>query len=174
MTVRETIDFSAHCQGVGSRADIMLEVSRREKEAGIVPDPDVDTYMKAISAEGQRRNLQTDYVLKILGLDICADIMVGSALRRGISGGQKKRLTTGEMIVGPTQALFMDEISTGLDSSTTFQIVTCLQQLVHITDSTALISLLQPAPETFNLFDDVILMAEGNLKEGSSTILVPR
>ncbi|KAF9674338.1 hypothetical protein SADUNF_Sadunf10G0116900 [Salix dunnii] len=163
MTVRETIDFSAHCQGVGSRADIMLEVSRREKEAGIVPDPDVDTYMKAISAEGKRRNLQTDYVLKILGLDICADIMVGSALRRGISGGQKKRLTTGEMIVGPTKALFMDEISTGLDSSTTFQIVTCLQQLVHITDSTALISLLQPAPETFNLFDDVILMAEGKI-----------
>ncbi|TXG71482.1 hypothetical protein EZV62_000061 [Acer yangbiense] len=161
MTVRETIDFSARCQGVGSRADIMMEVSRKEKEAGIVPDPDVDTYMKAISVEGQKRNLQTDYVLKILGLDICADTIVGTALRRGVSGGQKKRLTTGEMIVGPTKALFMDEISTGLDSSTTFQIVTHLQQLVHITDATALVSLLQPAPETFNLFDDVILMAEG-------------
>ncbi|KAK3190018.1 hypothetical protein Dsin_029579 [Dipteronia sinensis] len=74
--------------------DIMIEVSRKEKEAGIVPDPDVDTYMKAISVEGQKTNLQTDYVLKILGLDICADIMVGSALKRGISGGQKKRLTT--------------------------------------------------------------------------------
>lgn len=69
----------------------------------------------------------------------------------------------GEMIVGPTKALFMDEISTGLDSSTTFQIVTYLQQLVHITDTTALVSLLQPAPETFNLFDDVILMAEGKI-----------
>lgn len=33
--------------------------------------------------------------LQILGLDICADIMVGDAMRRGISGGQKKRLTTG-------------------------------------------------------------------------------
>jgi ABC-type multidrug transport system ATPase subunit len=69
----------------------------------------------------------------------------------------------GEMIVGPTKALFMDEISTGLDSSTTFQIVTCLQQLVHITDTTALVSLLQPAPETFDLFDEVILMAEGKI-----------
>ncbi|TXG71480.1 hypothetical protein EZV62_000059 [Acer yangbiense] len=163
MTVRETIDFSARCQGVGNRADIMMEVSRKEKEAGIVPDPDVDTYMKAISVEGQKTNLQTDYVLKILGLDICADIMVGSALERGISGGQKKRLTTGEMIVGPTKALFMDEISTGLDSSTTFQIITYLQQMVHITDATALVSLLQPAPETFNLFDDVLLMAEGKI-----------
>lgn len=67
------------------------------------------------------------------------------------------------MIVGPTKVLFMDEISTGLDSSTTFQIVTYLQQLVHITDATALVSLLQPAPETFDLFDDVILMAEGKI-----------
>ncbi|KAK1295575.1 Pleiotropic drug resistance protein 3 [Acorus calamus] len=87
--------------------------------------------------------------------------MVGDAMRRGISGGQQKRLTTGEMIVGPTKALFMDEISTGLDSSTTFQIVTCLQQLVHISEATMLVSLLQPAPETYDLFDDVILMAEG-------------
>ncbi|KAL7210715.1 hypothetical protein ACSBR1_032132 [Camellia fascicularis] len=163
MTVRETIDFSARCQGVGSRAEIMKEVSKREKEAGIVPDIDIDTFMKATSIEGQKRTLQTDYILKILGLDICADIMCGDAMKRGISGGQKKRLTTGEMIVGPTKALFMDEISTGLDSSTTFQIVTYLQQLVHITDATALVALLQPAPETFELFDDLILMAEGKI-----------
>ncbi|CAI8599245.1 unnamed protein product [Vicia faba] len=67
------------------------------------------------------------------------------------------------MIVGPIKALFMDEISTGLDSSTTFQIVTCLQQLVHVNDATAVLSLLQPAPETFELFDDLILMAEGKI-----------
>ncbi|XP_019055632.1 PREDICTED: pleiotropic drug resistance protein 3-like [Nelumbo nucifera] len=163
MTVRETLDFSACCQGVGSRPEIMREVSRREKQAGIYPDPDIDTYMKAISVEGLEKTLQTDYILKILGLDICADTMVGDAMRRGISGGQKKRLTTGEMIVGPTKALFMDEISTGLDSSTTFQIVACLQHLVQITDATALISLLQPAPETYNLFDDIVLMAEGKI-----------
>ncbi|KAL4636638.1 hypothetical protein ACB092_03G023300 [Castanea dentata] len=84
-------------------------------------------------------------------------------MRRGISGGQKKRLTTGEMIVGPTKALFMDEITNGLDSSTAFQIVTCLQQLVHITDATVLVSLLQPAPETFDIFDDLILMSEGKI-----------
>lgn len=57
----------------------------------------------------------------------------------------------------------MDEISNGLDSSTTFQIVSFLKHLVHITDATALISLLQPAPETFDLFDDVMLMAEGKI-----------
>uniref|UniRef100_J3NAJ8 Uncharacterized protein n=1 Tax=Oryza brachyantha TaxID=4533 RepID=J3NAJ8_ORYBR len=145
MTVRETLDFSARFQGVGTRAKIMKEVIKREKEAGITPDPDIDTYMK------------------IMGLDICADIIVGDVMRRGISGGEKKRLTTGEMIVGPSRALFMDEISTGLDSSTTFQIVSCLQQLCHISESTILVSLLQPAPETYELFDDIILMAEGKI-----------
>ncbi|KAI4344715.1 hypothetical protein L6164_011909 [Bauhinia variegata] len=163
MTVRETIDFSALCQGVGSRAEILEQVSRREKEAGIVPDPDLDAYMKATSVKGLKSTLQTDYILKILGLDVCAETLVGDPVRRGISGGQKKRLTTGEMIVGPTKALFMDEISNGLDSSTTFQVVSCLQHLVHITDATALISLLQPAPETFDLFDDIVLMAEGKI-----------
>lgn len=67
------------------------------------------------------------------------------------------------MIVGPTRALFMDEISNGLDSATTFQIISCLQQLVHITEVTAIISLHQPPPETFNLFDDIILMSEGKI-----------
>ncbi|PKI41929.1 hypothetical protein CRG98_037679 [Punica granatum] len=84
-------------------------------------------------------------------------------MNRGISGGQKKRLTTGEMIVGPARVLFMDEVSNGLDSSTTFQIITCLQQLAHIMGSTILVTLLQPAPEIFGLFDEVILMAEGHI-----------
>ncbi|KAK9673336.1 hypothetical protein RND81_12G161500 [Saponaria officinalis] len=163
MTVREAIDFAARCQGVGSRADMMVEVCRREKREGIVPDPDIDAYMKAISIEGLKSSLQTDYILKILGIDMCADTMAGDAMRQGISGGQKKRLTTGEMIDGPTKALFMDEITNGLDSATAFQIVSCIQQLVHITDATALVALLQPAPETYDLFDDVILMAEGKI-----------
>lgn len=149
---------------------------------------------------------------QILGLDICRDTLVGDAMHRGISGGQKKRVTTGklltffffhircntfklempspfvtshmkdsvvvvvlshyggrsnlnagEMIVGPTKTLFMDEISTGLDSSTTYQIVKCLQQIVHLTEGTIFMSLLQPAPETFDLFDDIILLSEGQI-----------
>ncbi|GLT42700.1 hypothetical protein SLA2020_166860 [Shorea laevis] len=163
MTVRETLDFSAHCQGIGSRTDTMKEISRREKQLGVIPDPDMDTYMKATSVKGSKGTLQTDYILKILGLDNCADTNVGDAINRGISGGQKKRLTTGEMIIGPTKTLFMDEISNGLDTSTTFQIVTYLQQMAHITDATVIMSLLQPAPETFDLFDDIILMAEGKI-----------
>ncbi|KAM2893130.1 hypothetical protein FF1_008519 [Malus domestica] len=163
MTVRETLDFSGRCLGVGARYQMLVELSRREKEAGIKPDPEIDAFMKATSVSGQKTSLVTDYVLKILGLDTCADILVGDDMRRGISGGQKKRLTTGEMLVGPAKVLLMDEISTGLDSSTTFQICRCMRQLVHIMDVTMVISLLQPAPETFELFDDLILLSEGQI-----------
>lgn len=67
------------------------------------------------------------------------------------------------MLVGPMNALFMDEISNGLDSSTTFQIVNSLRQYIHILNGTALISLLQPAPETYELFDDIILLSDGKI-----------
>ncbi|KAM5559550.1 pleiotropic drug resistance protein 2 [Rosa sericea] len=163
MTVRETLDFSGRCLGVGTRYEMLAELSRREKEAGIKPDPEIDAFMKATSLSGQKTSLVTDYVLKILGLDICSDIMVGDEMRRGISGGQKKRVTTGEMLVGPAKVLLMDEISTGLDSSTTFQICRYMRQMVHIMDVTMVISLLQPAPETFELFDDLILLSEGQI-----------
>ncbi|KAH1240270.1 ABC transporter G family member 35 [Glycine max] len=100
---------------------------------------------------------------KILGLDICADTMVGNEMLGSISGGQRKRVTTGEMLVGPTNALFVDEISTVLDSSTTFQIVRSLRQYVHILNGTAVISLVQPAPKTYELFDDIIFITEGQI-----------
>nr|XP_043631485.1 pleiotropic drug resistance protein 2-like isoform X2 [Erigeron canadensis] len=163
MTVRETFDFAGRCLGVGTRYDLLAELSRREKEEGIKPDPEIDAFMKATAVSSQESTLVTDYVLKILGLDICANILVGDQMRRGISGGQKKRVTTGEMLVGPAKVFFMDEISTGLDSSTTFQMVKYMKQMVHIMDVTMIISLLQPAPETFELFDDIILLSEGQI-----------
>ncbi|KAF6161331.1 hypothetical protein GIB67_009218 [Kingdonia uniflora] len=89
--------------------------------------------------------------------------MVGDEMVRGISGGQRKRVTTGEMLVGPAKVLFMDEISTGLDSSTTFQIVSSLRQFIHILQGTAVISLLQSAPETYDLFAEIILLSDGQI-----------
>ncbi|WCJ20352.1 ABC transporter G family member 39 [Euphorbia peplus] len=134
MTVRETLAFSARCQGVGPRYEILAELSRREKAANIKPDPDIDLLMKAVSLKGQETNVMTDYIIKILGLEVCADTVVGDELTRGISGGQRKRVTTGEMLVGPARALFMDEISTGLDSSTTKGVADFLQEVTSKKD----------------------------------------
>jgi len=76
------------------------------------------------------------------------------------------------MVVGPRKTLLMDEISTGLDSSTTYQIVKCMRNFVHEMEATVLMSLLQPAPEAFDLFDDLILLSEGQIIYQGPTVHV--
>ena len=44
---------------------MLVELSRREKEAGIKPDPEIDAFMKATAMAGQETSLITDYVLKV-------------------------------------------------------------------------------------------------------------
>ncbi|KAK3206522.1 hypothetical protein Dsin_020568 [Dipteronia sinensis] len=162
LTVRETLDFGARFQGSSEGfAGYMKDLNRLEKEKKIRPSPEIDAFMKASSVGGKTHSISTDYVLKVLGLDVCSETIVGNDMLRGVSGGQRKRVTTGEMIVGPRKTLFMDEISTGLDSSTTYQIVNCVRNFVHQMDATVLMALLQPAPETFDLFDDLVLLSEG-------------
>ncbi|KAK4275171.1 hypothetical protein QN277_018300 [Acacia crassicarpa] len=164
LTVRETFDFAARCQGASEGfAGYTKELSRLEKERKIRPSPPIDAFMKASAIGGKKHSVATDYILKVLGLDICSETIVGNDMLRGVSGGQRKRVTTGEMIVGPRKTLFMDEISTGLDSSTTYQIVKCTKNFVHLMEATVLMALLQPAPETFELFDDLVLLSEGHV-----------
>lgn len=67
------------------------------------------------------------------------------------------------MLVGPAKAFFMDEITTGLDSSTAFQVVNSVRESTHILKGTVLVSLLQPEPETYELFDDIMLVSEGHI-----------
>uniref|UniRef100_A0A453JIF4 ABC transporter domain-containing protein n=1 Tax=Aegilops tauschii subsp. strangulata TaxID=200361 RepID=A0A453JIF4_AEGTS len=83
MTVRETLDFSRRCLGVGARYDMLSELAAREREAGIKPDPEIDAYMKATAVQGQESNIVTDLTLKVLGLDICADMPISDDMIRG-------------------------------------------------------------------------------------------
>uniref|UniRef100_V5NWW4 PDR protein 2 n=1 Tax=Amsonia hubrichtii TaxID=946328 RepID=V5NWW4_9GENT len=162
MTVSETLEFSGRCQGLGYKHDMLMELLRREKNAGIYPDEELDLFIKAV-ALGEQGSLISEYVMKILGLDICSDTLVGDEMLKGISGGQKKRLTTGEFLMGASRVLLMDEISTGLDSSTTHQIIKYLRHVTHAFEGTVIVSLLQPDPETYELFDEIILLSEGQI-----------
>ncbi|KAJ0958836.1 putative iron-chelate-transporting ATPase [Helianthus annuus] len=166
MTVRETLQFAEGCQGFGYKKGIFkydYGTSKKEKNAGIRPDEDLDIFIKTVALGEDKTSLVVDYLMKILGLDICADTLVGDEMRKGISGGQMKRLTSGELLVGPSRVLFMDEISTGLDSSTTYQIINYLKHSTRALDGTTVVSLLQPDPQTFELFDDLILLCEGQI-----------
>ncbi|CAM0911760.1 unnamed protein product [Alopecurus aequalis] len=162
MTVRETIDFSSKMLGTNNEFEMLGEAIRRKKGAINKVDQDLDSFIKA-TPFGEGSNLTTNYIIKILGLSECADTIVGDEMIRGISGGQKKRATIGEMLVGLSRCFFMDDISTGLDSATTYEIVKFLQQMAHLMDLTLVISLLQPPPETLELFDDIILLCEGKI-----------
>lgn len=61
-------------------------------------------------AAGGKRNIITEFMIRLLGLEGAANTLVGNPMLRGISGGQKKRLTSGEIIVGPARFLLLDEI----------------------------------------------------------------
>ena len=102
-------------------------------------------------------------ILNLLGLGNVLDTFVGDETLRGVSGGEKKRVTTAEVMVGPQGALFMDEISTGLDSATTYSVVQSLRNASHSFERTIVISLLQPAPEVMDLFDDLLLLTDGKV-----------
>ena len=60
------------------------------------PQPPTLFYLlHAASVSGSKHSVSTDYVLRVLGLDVCSDTMVGNDMMRGVSGGQRKRVTTG-------------------------------------------------------------------------------
>lgn len=101
--------------------------------------------------------------MKTLGLESCKDTPVGNVMQRGVSGGERKRVTTGEMSFGMKKVQLMDEISTGLDSAATFDIVNSMKSLAVNFRTTVVLSLLQPSPEVFALFDDVLLLNNGHV-----------
>lgn len=59
------------------------------------------------------------------------------------------------------RVLLMDEISTGLDSATTYSVAKFLSNTTHVMGLTTMIGLLQPPPEVYAIFDDVLLLTDG-------------
>jgi ABC-type multidrug transport system ATPase subunit/ABC-type multidrug transport system permease subunit len=104
---------------------------------------------------------RVERVIQLLNLSGCANTLVGNNLVRGVSGGEKKRVTVAEALVSNARLLCMDEISTGLDASVTYDICASIRTWAKEMRGTVIIALLQPTPEVYNLFDDVLLMREG-------------
>jgi ABC-type multidrug transport system ATPase subunit len=100
-------------------------------------------------------------VLEGLGLSHVKDTFVGNEQIRGVSGGQRRRVTLGEMLTFTTPLLIADEISTGLDTASTVDILRMLSFSSRVTNRIAVISLLQPSPEAVALFDEIILLGDG-------------
>lgn len=95
-----------------------------------------------------------------MGLQECADQMIGNWHVRGISGGEKKRLSIAVEILTQPRILFLDEPTSGLDSASSFFIVQALKHVACI-GRTIVASIHQPSSEVFALFDDLLLLSSG-------------
>ncbi|CRH03889.1 ABC transporter G family member 2, putative [Plasmodium relictum] len=100
-------------------------------------------------------------VLDIMSLTHVKDTIVGDAFIRGISGGQRKRLSIANEILSNPRLLLMDEPTSGLDSSSALSLVECIQRIAKISDTTILSSLHQPSSQVFGKFDRLIAITNG-------------
>ncbi|XP_051120565.1 ABC transporter G family member 15-like isoform X2 [Andrographis paniculata] len=95
-----------------------------------------------------------------VGLQECANSQVGTWQSRGISGGEKKRLSIALEILVRPRMLFLDEPTTGLDSAASFFVVQAIKNLAR-DGRTVVSSIHQPSSEVFALFDDLFLLSGG-------------
>eukprot|EP00756_Hemistasia_phaeocysticola_P029706 Hpha_TRINITY_DN16247_c1_g1::TRINITY_DN16247_c1_g1_i1::g.15438::m.15438 len=116
-------------------------------------------------------------ILQVLGLDDgagggCADTIVGSVEKRGISGGQRKRLSIGlELLTNPS-VLFLDEPTSGLDSKAAEDVIRVLRALAK-SGKTIVCTIHQPSWKLFQKFDRLFLLCKGRAVYDGPTHLVP-
>ena len=110
----------------------------------------------------EEKRAVVDSLLNKLSLVKAADTIVGDAKRRGISGGERKRLSIGCELIGSPNLLFLDEPTSGLDAFQAQQVVALLKQLAL--EGTAVVAVIhQPRGTSFKMFDDLLLLSEGQL-----------
>ncbi|KAL4592178.1 hypothetical protein LXL04_005164 [Taraxacum kok-saghyz] len=95
-----------------------------------------------------------------MGLEDCADRLIGNWHLRGISGGEKKRLSIALEILVRPRLMFLDEPTSGLDSASAFFVVQALKSVAR-DGRTVISSIHQPSGEVFALFDDLYLLSGG-------------
>ncbi|XP_039140123.1 ABC transporter G family member 28-like isoform X2 [Dioscorea cayenensis subsp. rotundata] len=106
--------------------------------------------------------LVVERVIESLGLQAIRDSLVGTIEKRGISGGQRKRVNVGlEMVMEPS-LLILDEPTSGLDSSSSQLLLRALRHEA-LEGVTICLVVHQPSYSLFKMFDDLILLAKGGL-----------
>mmetsp|Transcript_1994 Transcript_1994/g.5290 ORF Transcript_1994/g.5290 Transcript_1994/m.5290 type:complete len:1447 (-) Transcript_1994:184-4524(-) len=114
-------------------------------------------------AEYARKNKVVN-VGRGLGIERVFGTPVGDANLRGVSGGEKKRVTIGEMLVGYTAKVhFLDSFNKGLDSAATLDIVRAVSFMAKSFKRTFVISLQQPGAEMLQYFDRLLVLDAGKV-----------
>lgn len=109
-------------------------------------------YSEAEVAERIRR------VLRQLGLKGTENVLIGSAERKGISGGQRKRVNLAMELLTDPVILFLDEPTSGLSSEDALTVMRLLRELSN-GGKTILLTIHQPSPEVFRLLDNLVVVS---------------
>ncbi|KAH7159894.1 P-loop containing nucleoside triphosphate hydrolase protein [Dactylonectria estremocensis] len=109
----------------------------------------------------QERLLRINGLLESFGLVEQANTIIGTPIRKGISGGQKRRVGVASQLITSPKLLFLDEPTSGLDSAASFEVVNYLRQVARRNNLIVVCSIHQPSTSTFNLFDKLLLLSAG-------------
>jgi ABC-type multidrug transport system ATPase subunit len=133
LTVKETVDFSCKMNDLNSNANTMKKT----------------------------RNERVDEIIRIFGLSDQKDVQVGTPIQKGLSGGQKRRLSVASQMITYPSVLFLDEPTSGLDSASAAQVVAAIKGAARTFNIAVIISIHQPSTSTFNLLDKVMFLSKG-------------
>lgn len=98
-----------------------------------------------------------------LGISAIANRKIGKEGNRGISGGEKRRVSIACELVTSPSILFLDEPTSGLDSFNAYNVVESLVSLARYYQRTIITTIHQPRSNIYALFDQLILLAKGRL-----------
>jgi ABC-type multidrug transport system ATPase subunit len=102
-------------------------------------------------------------IIHSMALHHVAKTYVGSPGKRGISGGERKRLAVASELVGNPSLLLADEPTSGLDSFQAYSIMMHLSTLAKTKQISIVCAIHQPRSSIWGLFDDIILLASGQV-----------
>ncbi|KAG2491996.1 hypothetical protein HYH03_009726 [Edaphochlamys debaryana] len=165
LTVAETLNFAAECQGPGIAKWLHRLLVQKEAEAGLQPNDPHLALLLGLSTGPAASRAVVQAMARMLAIDNehVMDTVVGNDMLKGISGGQKRRVTVGEMAVGLSNVMMMDEITNGLDAQSALAITRSLRNMCEQSNVTIMTSLLQPSPEVVSCFHDVLLLSAGRI-----------
>merc|ERR1719445_63730 len=108
----------------------------------------------------EERLERVEDVMQQVGLMECENVLIGGEKLKGISGGEKKRLSFASEFLTNPAILFCDEPTSGLDSFMALSILNVPQCLARM-GKTIICTIHQPSSQIFNKFDKLLLLAEG-------------
>ncbi|EEU43207.1 uncharacterized protein NECHADRAFT_95486 [Fusarium vanettenii 77-13-4] len=109
----------------------------------------------------RERLMRIDSLLESFGLVGQANTLIGTPIRKGISGGQKRRVGVASQLITSPKLLFLDEPTSGLDSAASCEVVRYLRAVAKRNNLVVVCSIHQPSTSTFNLFDKLLLLSGG-------------